>query len=318
MKKKKRSFSSTYIALGIFFLLLLLVFFLERPRSENEVRPNVPIFSTSDVAQIELKKGTENTVFLNENGVWMVKMATAVVPYPANNDAVEMLLNTIPDLSSGKLASKNSEKHASLGVDETSGIVVTFSSADQKILLRFIVGNQGPTFNSSYFRIDASNETFLLQDNLRSTFDKAEWRDTTIVAVKKEDIRALTIRSGDAKTLRLSKDGEVWKLLEPEEFEVDVNAIDPLLSSLSSLHGLNFVDDETALSGMDLETSLKVLKVWIQDTSESGITLYFIEGEEGLDQGKIYAKRADKSEIFSVSASTRDVFKLEVGELKKA
>lgn len=314
-KKSSQRYTATYVLFGIFVLLAIFVALFERPWSdskisaEEKVKPALPLFDTTAVQKIELKKTSSDVVLTKQDSSWFVSSKNNA---PADATAIEGILNSIPTLTDSTLSSQNPDKQDALGVTENSGLLVALYKTNDESILKLFIGNRGPTFDSWYFRVDGSNDVFLVDKSTRSNFDKAELRDLTIISINKNQIVALSLKGKNGK-IALTMENAVWKITEPFTSDADSSQVVPLLEALSPLKGLSFVEDENALKDIDLENSDKVMKVWFQDNAGLAKTLYFIEANDNT----VYAKLSDKLEVYSVGVSTRDIFSPDFESLKK-
>ncbi len=104
---------------------------------------------------------------------------------PANEKKIKSLLSAIETLGNKKLISKNKSKHELYQVTTANKRLVL--KDNKKTLLSLLIGNQGPTWNSTYIRFRSSKNVYLINQPLTTliTSDKNQWKEWRFIALMK-------------------------------------------------------------------------------------------------------------------------------------
>ena len=191
------------VLVGVLVVLGLLVLILENPFGKSEEQKKVeeagllfPYFNKVDVAKIEIIAafGTTTTVLVKQNDQWLVE---SMDNYPADQTAVEELLDKVAEMKTVQRASSNPEKQSVFQVD-SSGVEAKLTDAGGNLLAHLFAGKTTPEIFNSYVRAADSNDVYIVKGYLKATFDKGyrSWRDRTIFAFLKEDVTHLDAQIG--------------------------------------------------------------------------------------------------------------------------
>ena len=297
MKRKQKQL---LILIGVFVGFGLLVYILEDPFGKSEEQKKVeeaellfPFFDKEDVAKIEIIApfGLTTTTLVKQNNQWLVE---SMDNYPADQTAVEELLDKVTEMKTIQRASSNPEKQAVFQVD-SSGVEAKLSDAGGNLLAHLFAGKTTPEIFNSYVRAADSNDVYIVKGYLKATFDKGyrSWRDRTIFAFLKEDVTHLTIRSEEEEIeLQIDAAG-AWQMLKPIVSAADGTEIEAITELMSSLETDDFVESKP-LS----EYGLDAPKMSIAATLKDGSARTLLIGNE--ESGAYYVKHGDKAQIFRV------------------
>ena len=175
---------------GVLVALGLLVLIFENPFGKSEEQKKVedatllfPFFNKADVAKIEIIAafGLTTTTLAKQNNQWLVE---SMDNYPADQQAVAELLDTVAEMKTIQRASSNPEKQAVFQVD-SSGVEAKLTDASGNLLAHLFAGKTTPEIFNSYIRAADSDDVYIVKGYLKSTFDKGyrSWRDRTIFAL---------------------------------------------------------------------------------------------------------------------------------------
>lgn len=144
-----------------------------RNGNANKVSETLERIDPSQVAQIVIKQGESSLSLSQQEGVWRVdgKRADAAM--------VKKALDTLRTSAYEGPISRNPENYERLGVREEA-LLVTINEADNAP--RAVrIGKSGPTYNSSYVKIEGNDEVYLANANLSLVFPLLvdSWRDKT-------------------------------------------------------------------------------------------------------------------------------------------
>ena len=304
------------VLVGILIVLGLLVFILENPFGKSEEQKKVeeakllfPFFNKADVAKIEIIAafGLTTTTLVKQNNQWLVE---SMDNYPADQTAVEELLDKVTEMKTVQRASSNPEKQSVFQVD-SSGVEAKLTDGGGNLLAHLFAGKTTPEIFNSYVRAADSNDVYIVKGHLKSTFDKGyrSWRDRTIFAFLKEDVTHLTIRSTEEEIeLQIDAAG-AWQMLKPVTSAADGTAVETITDLMSSLETDDFAE-------------LKDLSEYGLDAPQASITAMLKDGSTrtlligGEESGSHYVKRLDKAQIFELTKTKVDKLIKKSADLK--
>lgn len=292
----------TLVMLIVLVLLGGLLMITEGPwqpgREEDDKAP--VLFDTGggeDVTRIEINRGPE-TIYLNRSGGgWLVGEGDG--GHPADPALIDRVLDQLDGLNEGTVVSRNPDAHSSFMVGDQDALRIVVFTGDNKAA-DFVVGGQGPDFFSNYVRKTGSDEVILVKGYVKPLLDKPakKWRDLTLISFEAQ--RAVEIRTGPAgKDMTLKKENGNWRIVLPEERDVDPAVVEDLVARISSLKASDIHDEDTGVEG-GFENPALELTVLLEDgTSQELAVGNIIEGEN-----KYYASAEGKETIYILSAHT--------------
>jgi len=224
----------------ILVVLALIYLYVERERSSVvEIdRPFVEV-DTTLVTRLDISSADNEIALIKEGDGWVVGGES---PYPANERTVTSALNRFEQMNRKALISEREEKFTDFEVDDSAGVRLTIHQGGEPIML--ILGKAGPTYQTSYARLEGSSEIWEIGGNHKATFDRkpADWRDKTINSLDMEEFTRFDLRYPDL-SFSLEKRDTVWHVSSPkEEFDVEGNLADRLLRMMSRMNTVEFVD----------------------------------------------------------------------------
>ncbi len=304
------------VLVGVLVGLSLLVLMLENPFGKSEEQKKIdeakllfPFFKKENVAKIEILAafGTTTTTLVKQNNQWLVE---SMDNYPADQKAVEELLDKVAEMKTIQRASSNPEKQSVFQVD-SSGVEAKLTDASGNLLAHLFAGKTTPEIFNSYVRAADSNDVYIVQGYLKATFDKGyrSWRDRTIFAFLKEGVTHLTIRSEEEDIeLQIDAAGK-WQMLKPLISAADGTEVEAITNLMSSLETDDFAESK-ALSEYELDAPKASITVTLKDGSARTLLI----GKE--ESGSHYVKRVDKAQIFELNKGHVDKLIRESADLK--
>ena len=304
------------VLIGVLVVLGLLVLILENPFGKSEEQKKVeeagllfPYFNKEHVAKIEIISafGLTTTILVKQADLWLVE---TMDNYPADQMAVKELLDKVAEMKTVQRTSSNPEKQAVFQVD-SSGVEAKLIDASGNILAHLFAGKTTPGIFYSYVRAADSNDVYIVNGHLKSTFDKGyrSWRDRTIFSFLKEDVTHLTIRS-EAEEVELQIDAAgAWQMLKPIISAADGTEVEAITELMSALETDDFVESKE-LS----EYGLDAPKMSITATLKEGTARTLLIGVE--ESGAYYVKREDKAQIFELNKGRVDKLIKKSADLK--
>lgn len=170
---------------------------------------------TSAVQAVRIERPDGPSVRLERTSDgWSVTPSDTSVTYPASSQAVRQVLNTLPTLEVGAVATRQPDKHPQYGVDST-GTTVTMLGAEDEPLDQLIVGrtrfrrpqsgaqSQNPLRRRrrrgtpiTYVRAPDRPDVYSIEQPLRSVTSRSvdDWRDKKIWGVARSNIQQIDLR----------------------------------------------------------------------------------------------------------------------------
>lgn len=325
---KSFSFRLPYLLAGI--LLILLIFALldnpNRREAQQDTYKDQPLIQTFDVTKvnkIELKKKEQVVTLQNSDTGWVVASSNN---YRANKTNVEELLQKVKDMKIDSLASKNKEKQDQLEVTEDKGLHVLAYDKENKSLVDFFIGKTGPIWSSQYVRKSASDNVYVVKENLDVTFDRQanDWKDKTIVSFDQTQISQLVINYQDSANPReltkiaFKKDNNQWLIVDSLDkapnLPADQEKIQLLLSKLANLTTLDFIDNPT-LQNYGLVPDKEAIRLFLVKQDAAPLIVTF--GQKETEADYYYVRVEGNTTIFKVTKSQVEEFKIKAEDYKK-
>ena len=223
--------------LGIALVVLLVIWGgMSLLRALRKDRPEgfaVPRVKPAEVDTILVARGDTTIRLVRSGAGWRVN------GYPTAENSVKELLDALADTgATTELVARNASSHAQLGVDSVKGkrLVV---KAGARELVRYIVGNRGSDWESSYVRRPGSDDVYLLKSRLADLAGRGvdEWRDKRLAAVEPDSVAAVEVTRGRTG-YRLERAGKLWTFKDGKE--TDSAAVARLLEQFKSLSAAGF------------------------------------------------------------------------------
>jgi hypothetical protein len=214
-------------------------------------------------------RSTSGSVRLERRGMeWFVAS-----PVDARADAASIAgaLGQASDLRVKNIVSSRPEKHALFQVDSAGGTTVTMYEAGT-VRASFIIGKPAEGYTDTYVRVVGMDDVALVSGSFGWTFNRAvrDWRDRTILAVARADIREIRYQYGDTTCILEYRDS-VWTV---DGRLANAQAVEGVLSALSSFQCDDFVDP---VAGSKLVAVITVAGRQLRFSRETGGTRYLVQ-----------------------------------------
>jgi hypothetical protein len=233
----------------------------------------------------------QDTVRLRAGDGWTVNRHQAAA------DAEETLRRALEQAQLGRLVGRNSENHERLGVTRTTGRRLTVYSGGTA-RLSLVVGRRGRAVGQVYVRREGEDEVYTLQGTLVSLVNRGvdDWRDKEIIQADRDLVERIELTYPD-ESFALARDTAGWHL-EPSGAAADENTVAGVLSILSGLLAISFVDQSVAdtLTWEPLSGRLRLVGPGGTALGE----LIFLEHE---DVG-FYVRRAGSPVVYTIGSHT--------------
>lgn len=230
-------------------------------------------------------------------------------PYPANVSSVERAIDQLQKMMRGALVTEKPERHAEFEVDDSAATKVAVHQDGQVTVV--YLGKTGPTFQTTYARMESSDEVWEVAGNYSGTFKRkaVDWRDKTITKLEMEDIRHITLEY-PRETISLSRDTSGWSVgYKDEVFPADKSQVERLARMVSRINTVEFADTlaEDAFDSPELHLTAAL-------TTGETVDFRLIKKDEAAEQ--YYLRKQDAPSDFVIYKSTADVLMKKIDDLR--
>jgi hypothetical protein len=292
---------TTKALIGIFTLLLVIaVFAVLRNNSRSAASRNrtfkseLTDFDSASVNKLIIypRNNAQSIELSKSDDQWFVNIQDK--KYNADPGTVTGMLATLTDLRAIRLAANNKAQWKTYEVTDSAATRV-LAYTGKKIVVDVFIGkfsyqqpkNPNPYMQqqgkmTSYVRLKDEKEVYAVDGFLSMSFNRQanDFRSRTIVNSSKDTWTKLTF-SGPAEIYNLTRQGERWMI---DGLETDSASTAKILGSLARLNSSDFIE----ASAMESDTPLYTLT---------------IEGENMKAPIKVFANKADTSNIYAISSS---------------
>ncbi len=305
---------STRRLLIVFTVLLLAtaVWSVAQKRRTTSRERSFGRVDVEDVVKIEITGQGKEVMLEHHGGRWML---TEPLEYPANQTAVEDLLEKTGELAVVNLVSSNPGNHDLYEVGHDTGMLVRlFGGRDgNRELFAYYVGKMTSDFNHTYVREFGQNDVYTATGLLSGYVDKevGAWRDRTILDLPLETIQEVHAAK-DSIEYVLARRGRLagapdtpWTVLyagDSEPVEADSSQAVRIARKLASLSASGFPVFEGEVS-VDWEEPLGSLRVVMTDGSSHEVRIWEIPD----DQNRFYVRRDAGETVFLMYRSNLDL-----------
>jgi Domain of unknown function (DUF4340) len=199
----------------------------------------VPHVTAEQADHVTIRHGTDTVDLVRAGTQWMVNS------HRASLSALNDLLLALRDSAPPELAATNRSSWTRMGVDSTGGWWLSIRGKGVK-LLRLVVGQSGPGYQSGYVRLPGSDSVYLWQGRLPELVRRPveQWRDHRIAAVTPDSVRAIEVTVGRAQYALARDDSAHWRLRGGAA--ADSGKVTALLGRLRDLQATGFATDAQA------------------------------------------------------------------------
>jgi hypothetical protein len=314
--------------IAIALVILLLIF--ENPFSGRQMTPSegtgiekVEIFqgvTADNCAKIEISRfdGRTTASLSKMDGVWYTNAENGHV---ADAKVVEAVFNALTGVGEGEVVSRNPENQPKFGVDKMLGTHAKFYDSAGNLLEDVFVGrSRSRDFMSSYVRKDGSNEVLKVSAMLPYLFERGgqeAWREHTIFDFDPGQIVAINIESAKDRYNLLKYASGEWELIEPKKLPAERTVAEQVSRVLARLRAIGFEDNEEnkPLSEFDLHIPRFIVTASLQDYSTTPVL--YIGKEDSEREGRFFAKRPDREQIYLISKYQAEAFTTKPSEFLK-
>ena len=291
------------------------LYFVEskRPAGDENAKAKVFTADAAKINQLQIKSSAGEVTGLRkgDNDTWTIVQP---VEAPADRNSVSDIVTNLANLEEEREVDPSAPDLKTYGLAEPR-IDVTFHVEGEKEPRRILFGDKTPGGTAVYAKLPSGNRVFLVGTSLDASLDKStfDFRDKTALAIDEAKVEAIELAS-NARTIRLEKSGEEWKLVKPIQAPADYVGVNGLLGQLQSAQ-------MTAIK--DRPEDLKDLKQYGLDkpqvvaTIGTGASAVRLELGGEAESGSVWARDPAKSYVFSIGSGIADELKKSVDDLRR-
>jgi hypothetical protein len=216
----------------------------------------VRLFTTAaaDVKRLTITAADGKKLVVTRSGdAWKIESPIA---WPADQWEVRNLLDPIVGLQSSGIIELSAENRAAVGLEKPR-FTIEFVDADDKTQT-IEIGNPSSLGNDLYVNVGKTPRLAAgggeINDKLDDGLDKLaeSLRDKKLVNVTVDAARQLSIAARDRRIV-LHKDGDKWRIVEPQQIPADTAQVNDLLYTITGLRAEEFIADPSKATGARLD-----------------------------------------------------------------
>lgn len=290
-----RGLRSTIILIIVLGALVGYIYYLNRDGATDEDAKEKAFASVNaeDIEEVQIRSADGETSRAQKtDGAWRL-----VEPVQAAADESELtsITNSLASLDMQRVVDENAPDLKEYGL-EPARLEVSFRTKADKEPKRILLGERTPTGGDLYARFPDQKRVFLVSSFLDATFNKNTFalREKSIIKIDREKIDRVEVVAG-ARTVTLAKNGNDWRIVEPQALRADFAAVEGALERLSSAQMQAIVSpDGGDLKGYKLDPPVASFSAV---SGSARATLQLGETENAL----IYAKDSSRPMVFTVA-----------------
>lgn len=289
-------FRSTFLLLLLLAGLGAYVYWVERPKAEQEAKKKTLFeLKADDVTEVTLTFPDREIALKKSGDEWRL---TKPIETAADATTAKNLVSAIADCEVKKELTDASSDLSQYGLDKP--FVTLNVQLKDRALPATLVGKNTPIGFSTYVQKADDKKILLTNAAFRSGLDKQakDLRDKTIVNFTDDDVHGLEI-TADGKDIALVRKDGTWSIERPGAYPADATAVRSFLSTLRSMRAVDFPDDHpTDLSRYGLDAPQLRLRLLLgKDNAEKQILI----GSKATDKKEPYVQTSGVPTVYTVS-----------------
>lgn len=220
------------------------IYYLEQRDPAAEADANESAFDVESDQIQELRIAVadgDTTLARRADNQWRL-----VEPVEAEADTSELnnMATTLASLDVQRIVDENPGDLAQFGLEQPK-IEIAFRTSAEGEPQRLQVGDRTPTGGDVYAKKAGENRVFLVSGIVEDTFRRTAFdlRNKTVLAFERDKVDGLEIVRG-GETLRFSRKGADWTVVQPATMRADYAALEGLITSLQATQATKFVTQE--------------------------------------------------------------------------
>ena len=310
-------FKTTYLLLGIFAVLLVVVIFFENSsvdKKKIETGESKPIFTESQVTSInkvefvnptiEGKDPELITLIRGTDGKWTVN------GFVIASDEESRLYEYLRGSGIGKVVSKNEVNWDKYELTDDKAKKAVIYAGDSPISTLYF-GSMGTNYQTVYSRRNSDKQVYLVDSDFSDLFnyDVNRWRSKDLFTVKKEDLSAFKVRIGE-ESWSFVKENDVWSRVRDTETVAleDQQVFLDYLDKLFEQKGMAIEKDQTKFKEADNAVALTLI-----DGTEHVVLI-----DKSDEPPQYFARVSSQSDLIVLGSDLQSVLKPNLDNPKTA
>jgi len=295
---------------GILIILIILVYFYQGPLEKWQSNINKPnnFFSNinkNDVKKIEINYNEKNTVLEKTDSKWRILPNKDLYILKSDADNIDKTFKEIKNINL-ELVSNNKENKNNFLFSDEKWVEIKFLDENSNLLTDFSIGKSDYEGNT-YLTKNNSDNTYLINYDLRSIFIKSDWYDKNIFSVNKNDISKIRFQYPDSEFIIEKNNKGDWSGIRPFIFTVNKANIEKVLDIMSSLKAEEIPEQKFAGTGLEKN------QIIIEATGKDINNILMV----GNKKDKMYyAKKGDSDIIYLIKETVVNELRKEINKLK--
>src|SRR5437588_767518 len=203
----------------------------ETTQASAETPPKILTLNEADINKIDIKKkGGEEVTHAKDSGAnWK---DIALKPLGADQSAVSSMHSSLSSLNSDRLVEEKASNFNQYGLSEPTiqiGVVEKNNKAYE-----LLVGDDTPTNNGAYVRVEGDPRVFTLAAYNKTTLDKSlnDLRDKRLLTLESDKISRIEL-TANKQIIEFGRNKDQWQILRPKPLRADSAQVDELLRKLT-------------------------------------------------------------------------------------
>jgi hypothetical protein len=265
---------------------------------------------TDNIRGFEIKSGTKLLEFARTNNIWRI-----VQPLSARADAskVEQFLQQTTSLLASDFLSEDPSVLKEHGLEEAQQeVTLKFDQPDSNLSL--LLGNKLKNDESKMAaKVKSEKSILAIPSSYRTDAVRPlnDYRDRTLVNYVPSEVQEIELKERQISVV-LHRDGEAWKIVQPEKLEADKELVERLLNKFNSIQIKDFATDVLAdldKFGLKVPASTVIFRNKVTESgattnqSPSSTVLEIALGKGDAAKKMSYVKLANESSVYGLDST---------------
>jgi hypothetical protein len=263
-------------------------------RQPAEQTPKLNQISASDIQKIELRSRAHDIVVARTSDGWRFLKP---IQGEADRTASDSMADAIANLQITSTLNETPGDLSPFGL-QNPAVNVIVTTKDHRVLPTIIVGKDTPVGSSSYIMSAKRPGILLVANSFPSQVEKTvdDLRPRTLIALKPDEIRQVTLESSSSAPLELKKKGDQWAIVNPRPYAADNSAVQQLLDTVTNARVASYIEDNPSdLSTYGLASPSFKLTLYGGKSGEQQSLLFGFKQPQP-EKGGVYARRGEGSD----------------------
>lgn len=248
------------------------------PAAQAARHRNVPAFPGFDSSQVSLVEFPGGYTLQRAEDTWLLDRGEGVVP--TRPERIDRFFEAVTDLQIRRTVTNSPERYGELGIGADEAQTIRLVDASERVIAEVAIGDDDPTADGQYARIDGSQEVYSVTNELGfyTTREPVYWADLRLFAASPgtEAIQRIVISRGqdEERSVVLAKDidengQEAWQLQDATG--VEEAAVNRLVRQVLNAEAR---DRTPRQAGTTLGTPAATVTLWDQEGRTFAVRWY--------------------------------------------